>query len=177
MAMTTLGFERDHSGGGGNSVGGSFRHVLSLARWLDRTHEPAVRQQLANSYIRQRVVQYTNRRAVAGIKAGEVPGPEASLGKLMWTDGMRHTTEVVSPLRLMPRSKARARPAVTSRRGAGHTNRAGLAGAAQAAISGWVFVKVLLVIILGVEELIYWLNLGGDCAVAGFGQHRRKHIA
>ena len=97
VALTTLGFERDHSGGG-TAVGGSFRHLLNLARWLERTTEPTVRQQLAQAYIKARVAHYTNRRAAAGMKAGQTPGPEASLGKIIWTQGMQHTTEVVSLL-------------------------------------------------------------------------------
>ena len=97
VALTTLGFERDHSGGG-TAVGGSFRHLLNLARWLERTTDPTVRQQLAQAYIKARVAHYTNRRAAAGMKAGQTPGPEASLGKIMWTQGMQHTTEVVSLL-------------------------------------------------------------------------------
>jgi alkylation response protein AidB-like acyl-CoA dehydrogenase len=32
------------------------------------------------------------------LKAGGVPGPEGSLGKLAWTEGMRQMTEAVSLL-------------------------------------------------------------------------------
>ncbi len=98
VALTCLGFERDHSGGGGNPVGGGYHQLLNLARHLDRTNEPVVRQMLAESYIHTKVSQFNNRRAAAAIKAGQTPGPEASLGKLMWTAGMAHTSDVVSHL-------------------------------------------------------------------------------
>jgi alkylation response protein AidB-like acyl-CoA dehydrogenase len=95
VALTCLGFERDHSGGGGH-VGGGFQRLLAAARHFERNDDPIVRQALADSYIRAKVSQYTNRRAAAAIKAGGVPGPEGSLSKLMWTDGMRHTSDVIS---------------------------------------------------------------------------------
>jgi acyl-CoA dehydrogenase len=42
------------------------------------------------------VAQYTNRRAAATIKAGQTPGPEASLGKLMWTANMARVSDAIS---------------------------------------------------------------------------------
>ena len=99
VALTCLGFERDHSGGGGGgAVGGGFKQLLALARWLGRTDEPIVRQALVVSFTKSRVAQYTNRRAAAALKAGQTPGPEGSLGKLMWTEGMTNTSEVASLL-------------------------------------------------------------------------------
>ena len=86
VALTCLGFERDHSGGGGGGhVGGRFEQVLALAHHLERTDDPLVRQSLADVYIHLRVAQLTNRRAATRLRAGQTPGPEASLGKLMWT--------------------------------------------------------------------------------------------
>ncbi|MBK9179147.1 MAG: acyl-CoA dehydrogenase family protein [Acidimicrobiales bacterium] len=95
VGLTTLGFERDHSGGGG-PAGGGFTRVLALARHLGRTDEPVVRQALAGLYARQRLMQLTTRRAAAALRAGQTPGPEGSLGKLLWTEGMRRTSDVVS---------------------------------------------------------------------------------
>ena len=97
VALTCLGFERDHSGGGGGGhVGGSFRQVLAAARHFGRTHEPAVRQDLADLYIQHKVAQFTNRRAAAKLKAGQTPGPEGSLGKLMWTANMTRVSASIS---------------------------------------------------------------------------------
>ena len=97
VALTCLGFERDHStGGSGVGVGGSFRNVLAAAHHFDRAREPVVRQTLANVYIHQKVAQLTNRRAAAALKAGQTPGPEGSLGKLMWTANMARVSDAIS---------------------------------------------------------------------------------
>jgi alkylation response protein AidB-like acyl-CoA dehydrogenase len=95
VALTCLGFERDHSGGGG-SMGGGFTMVLATARHLGLTDDPLVRQALADLYVHAKVSQYTNRRAAAALKAGQTPGPEGSLGKLMWTQNMTRTSHVIS---------------------------------------------------------------------------------
>jgi alkylation response protein AidB-like acyl-CoA dehydrogenase len=97
VALTCLGFERDHSGGGGGShVGGGFRQALAAARHFERTGEGAVRHALADLYINLKVAQYTNRRAAASIKAGQTPGPEGSLGKLMWTANLARVSDTIS---------------------------------------------------------------------------------
>jgi alkylation response protein AidB-like acyl-CoA dehydrogenase len=99
VALTCLGFERDHSGGGsGGSVGGTYAHVAAMAAHFGATADPLVRQRLADLYAHHRLAQWTNRRAAATIKAGQTPGPEASLGKLMWTANMARVSAAVSHL-------------------------------------------------------------------------------
>lgn len=104
VALTCLGFERDHSGGGGHT-GGGYRQVHALARWLQVTNDPIVRQTLADLYIQHRVAQFTNRRAASKLRAGQTPGPEGSLGKLMWTANMARVSKTVAQL-LGPRITA-----------------------------------------------------------------------
>jgi alkylation response protein AidB-like acyl-CoA dehydrogenase len=97
VALTCLGFERDHSGGGGGGhVGGGYHQVLMAARHFGLTSDPMVRQLLADLYLHHRVAQFTNRRAAARLKAGQTPGPEGSLGKLMWTANMSRVSDAVS---------------------------------------------------------------------------------
>jgi alkylation response protein AidB-like acyl-CoA dehydrogenase len=99
VALTCLGFERDHSGGGGGgAVGGGYAQLVALAKHLGLNNDPLIRQELTKVFIGQRVMQYTNRRAAASLKAGQTPGPEGSLSKLMWTKGMSKTSDVVSML-------------------------------------------------------------------------------
>jgi alkylation response protein AidB-like acyl-CoA dehydrogenase len=99
VALTCLGFERDHSGGGGGGhVGGGYRQVAATAAHFGLTSDPIVRQMLADLYIQHRVAQFTNRRAAAAIKAGQTPGPEASLGKLMWTANMARVSDAISSI-------------------------------------------------------------------------------
>ena len=99
VALTTLGFERDHSdvaAAGGGRVGGSWYQLLATARALGRTTEPEIRQQLARAYSHRQIESYVNRRAADLRRAGAPAGPEGSLGKLLWTEGMRLVSDVVS---------------------------------------------------------------------------------
>jgi len=65
---------------------------------VGKADDPLVRQQLADIVINERVAGYTNRRAMAKIAAGQLPGPEMSLGKLSLTANMVRTYEVVSSI-------------------------------------------------------------------------------
>lgn len=99
VALTTLGFERDHSGdggGGGSRVGGSWRTLLATARAMGVTQHPVLRQDLAKAYTHFRIEGFVNRRAADMRRAGAPPGPEGSLGKLLWTEGMTYVSDVVS---------------------------------------------------------------------------------
>ena len=97
VALTCLGFERDHSGGsGGGHTGGGFPQVLMAAHHFGLTADPLTRQMLADLYVHAKVAQYTNRRAAAALKAGQTPGPEGSLGKLMWTANMTRVSHAIS---------------------------------------------------------------------------------
>ena len=61
-------------------------------------NDPIIRQSLADLYIQHKVAQLTNRRAAAGLRAGQTPGPEGSLGKLMWTENMTRISKVISQI-------------------------------------------------------------------------------
>ena len=101
VALTTLGFERDHSGdggGGGSRVGGSWRQLLATARAFGATADPVMRQELAKAYSHFRIEGFVNRRAADIRRSGAAPGPEGSLGKLVWTEGMRLVSDVVSQI-------------------------------------------------------------------------------
>jgi alkylation response protein AidB-like acyl-CoA dehydrogenase len=97
VALTTLGFERDHSesGAGGGSSGGSIRQLLATASHLGVTEDPVIRDRLAQMFIQHRVESLTNRRAADLARSG-TPGPEGSLGKIMWTENMRRLSDVIS---------------------------------------------------------------------------------
>ncbi|MFM8530827.1 MAG: acyl-CoA dehydrogenase family protein, partial [Ilumatobacteraceae bacterium] len=97
VALTCLGFERDHSGGG-SAVGGSYKRVVAAAQHFGVTSDPVIRQILADLYAHEKVSQFTNRRAAAALKAGQTPGPEGSLSKLMWTANMERTSNAISAI-------------------------------------------------------------------------------
>jgi alkylation response protein AidB-like acyl-CoA dehydrogenase len=102
VALTTLGFER--GGDGQAKVGGSWSQVLALARWMQRTGDPVVRQQLAALYADLRITELVRQRASTGDDSS-MPGPEASIGKLRWTNDLARMSDVVSTL-LGPRLTA-----------------------------------------------------------------------
>jgi alkylation response protein AidB-like acyl-CoA dehydrogenase len=109
VALTTLGFERMSSGGGGGGggmrVGGTWQQVVALAQHLERTGDPLVRQMLSDLYVRVRLLALNGRRAQAKMRAGQMPGPEGSVGKAAWTLSMTAMSAVVSHL-LGPRLAA-----------------------------------------------------------------------
>jgi alkylation response protein AidB-like acyl-CoA dehydrogenase len=99
VALTTLGFERDHSDGKGDTgsrPGGSWSQLLMTARTYGRDSDPHVRRALTNAYIRMRIEKFVGSRAADLRAAGAPPGPEGSLGKLLWTEGMTHMAHDVS---------------------------------------------------------------------------------
>jgi len=84
VSITTLMNERLSIGAGG--TGTRFRDLLRLARESRRNGKPAiqdaaVRQKLADIYIRSKGIQYTGYRALSALSRGETPGPEGSIGK------------------------------------------------------------------------------------------------
>lgn len=84
VALTTLMNERVAIGGGAGA--GRFRDLVSLARTARRNGRPAiedsaVRQRLADFYIKSKGLQYTGYRTLTALSQGQTPGPEGSIGK------------------------------------------------------------------------------------------------
>ena len=99
VALTTLMNERSAIGGGGAGVGGGYASIDRLGgmlRHLGKDKDPLLRQKLADVYINTRVASFTNLRAMAKIKAGQLPGPEMSIGKLSLTQNMLRVADFVS---------------------------------------------------------------------------------
>ena len=82
-AVAMLANERVAIGsGGGGGRGTGIRPYLEAARRRGVDRDPVVRQQLADLYIRQRVLSFIGQRTRSAVKAGQAPGPEGSIGKL-----------------------------------------------------------------------------------------------
>jgi alkylation response protein AidB-like acyl-CoA dehydrogenase len=103
VALTTLGFERASSQLA--NPGGSFRRVLDLARHLECTGDPIVRQELARVYIGSRLIKYTGMRVQAAMRNRQTPGPEGSIRKLLWVDHLTRIGEMAARI-LGPRITA-----------------------------------------------------------------------
>ena len=99
VALTTLGFERDRSGEAQTGrVGGSWAQLVATARAMGVTGDPVIRQRW-----RRRTPTSASRATSTGgspisSPPGATPGPEGSLGKLLWTNGMTLYSDVVSQI-------------------------------------------------------------------------------
>jgi alkylation response protein AidB-like acyl-CoA dehydrogenase len=71
---------------GGGTGSGRFRDLLKLARESTRNgrsaiEDSAVRQKLADFYVRSKGLQFTGYRTLSALSRGGTPGPEGSIGK------------------------------------------------------------------------------------------------
>jgi acyl-CoA dehydrogenase len=101
VALTTLMNERAAIGGGGSGAGLGARGMtrfIELARYLGLSDDPLVRQRLADAFVRTNVARYTNLRAMAKVRAGQLPGPQLSIGKLALTQNMQHLAQMLSEM-------------------------------------------------------------------------------
>jgi alkylation response protein AidB-like acyl-CoA dehydrogenase len=62
------------------------------------TRDPLMRQKLAQMWIDTEVFKYTGARAITKLLKGELPGPEASAGKMMWVEGHQRVQEMAMEL-------------------------------------------------------------------------------
>ena len=99
VALTTLMNERAAIGAGGSgfrSIG--FTRFIEMARHYGVADDAIVRQRLADAYVHLQVARFTNLRAMARIKAGQLPGPEMSIAKLAGTQNMQRIAEMLVPI-------------------------------------------------------------------------------
>ena len=97
VALTTLMNERASIGGGSAGGGGllSATRLAEMLRAMGKQDDPILRNELAAIYIHLKAAQYTNLRAMAKIKAGQLPGPEMSIAKLALTNNMSRVSRFV----------------------------------------------------------------------------------
>ena len=106
VALTTLMNERAAIGGGGAGLGSmNLNRFVQMAQHFGVSDDPMIRQGLADAFIRSSVARYTNLRAMAKIRAGQLPGPEMSIAKLALTQNMMRVNQLVGEI-LGPRLQA-----------------------------------------------------------------------
>ncbi len=99
VALTTLMNERASIGGGGAGGGSmSLTRFVEMAKHFGVDQDPVVRQGLADALIRASVARYTNLRAMEKIRAGQLPGPEMSIAKLVLTQNMQQVNQLVGEI-------------------------------------------------------------------------------
>ncbi len=99
VALTTLMNERAAIGGGGGSSRAGNMGIDFLASMTDamgKLQDPVIRQMLVDIHINTEVSRFTGMRAMAKIKAGQLPGPEMSIGKLALAKNMMRVSDYVS---------------------------------------------------------------------------------
>jgi acyl-CoA dehydrogenase len=87
VALTTLMHER-LAVGGGTGGGLDVAQLMALARTLELEDGPAiknaaVREKLADWYVRSAGLRYTTMRTMTALSKGQQPGPEASIAKIV----------------------------------------------------------------------------------------------
>ncbi len=99
VALTTLMNERAAIGGGTGGISDfSFTRFAEMARHFGVADDPVIRQRLAQIYIGARVARATSMRSMAKIRAGGLPGPEMSIGKLSLTKNMQLMAQTVGEI-------------------------------------------------------------------------------
>ncbi len=100
VAMGTLAFERGASTLGQQTY---FRQeldaLLAEARANGTADDLVVRQELAQAYATLEIMRYNNLRMLTVVDAGGVPGPEMSIGKLVWSNWHRSLGELMVGVR------------------------------------------------------------------------------
>ncbi|MBW6434983.1 acyl-CoA dehydrogenase family protein [Actinoplanes hulinensis] len=98
VALTTLMSERLSLGGGGTSIGPKpeavARHVAAHIGALPEDRQVLARQELGRGYVAALGARYTGYRQLSKLSRGELPGPEASAGKLSGTRSARDLTDL-----------------------------------------------------------------------------------
>jgi len=99
VALTTLMNERASIGSGSGGAGAgvsSIDRLGAMLRQFGKADDPVLRDELVRIWIGFQVGKLTGQRATDKIKAGQLPGPEMSIGKLALTHNLTALSEWVS---------------------------------------------------------------------------------
>jgi alkylation response protein AidB-like acyl-CoA dehydrogenase len=98
VALTTLLHERGAIGGDGKELGAGSEALLALAArtlpGLDPARQTLARQALGRAMVESLASRYTGYRRLSALSRGELPGPEASAGKLAAVRAAKHVADL-----------------------------------------------------------------------------------
>ncbi len=100
VGLTTLMYERLALGFGLQvRLRIALESLIEMGRRVEKTgravtRDPVMRQKLAQLWIDTEALKYTGARAVTRLLRGELPGPEASAGKMSWVDTHQRLQEL-----------------------------------------------------------------------------------
>jgi alkylation response protein AidB-like acyl-CoA dehydrogenase len=94
-AMALLGLERgDEAATNPIFFRAEVNRLIRLARERGVSDDPVVRDELARAYTRAEIMRYLGLRTLTGWLKGEVPGRDASVSKLYWSEHHRQVTDL-----------------------------------------------------------------------------------
>jgi alkylation response protein AidB-like acyl-CoA dehydrogenase len=95
VAMTLLGYERGESAATMPiRFRGELDRLVALARERGVADDPVIRQRLADCHIKVEIMRMSGMRVLTQFLGGGHPGPQASIGKLYWSEYHRVVTEL-----------------------------------------------------------------------------------
>jgi len=97
VALTTLMNERSTTTDIGGRLDSILDRLVMLARWSGRLADPAVRDLVSDSAMHILAARAAMRRGHESAATGR-PGPEQSIGKLLWTQNLQRISRVVTEL-------------------------------------------------------------------------------
>jgi alkylation response protein AidB-like acyl-CoA dehydrogenase len=99
VTLTTLRFEREHSATlGGHGLAELLDKLSALVVHEGRQDDPLVQVALGELYERVRMVELIAVRVQEAMELGEAPGPEGSMGKLLWSQVLTQIGEFLADL-------------------------------------------------------------------------------
>ena len=96
VAQTTLGAERAMIGGA--QGGRQLDDIIGLAQRMGLNNDPVIRQELAEMIVRAGVIKYMGFRLRTAMSKGQMPGSEASVLKLAFSQHLAKTGDLVLKL-------------------------------------------------------------------------------
>lgn len=100
VALSVLMNERRSVSGSGAALPGTVtgRSIAALIQRHAPISDPTMRQRVAQAYIEDRLVAFTNQRAAARRRAGQPPGPEGSISKLFFSEHTQRLQNLAADL-------------------------------------------------------------------------------
>jgi acyl-CoA dehydrogenase len=96
VALTTLMNERASIGSVDGSETSMHTRLLEMVRHFKLDQDPIVREMLADLYINTKVAGFTSQRATDKMRAGQMPGPEMSIGKMALVNNQKKLNDLIA---------------------------------------------------------------------------------
>jgi alkylation response protein AidB-like acyl-CoA dehydrogenase len=96
VALTTLMNERASIGTNNSGDSNLLTRVIAMVKHYGLETDPLIRNELANIVINYRIANMNAQRTTAKAKAGQLPGPEGSIGKMVLVDNQARLVKFIS---------------------------------------------------------------------------------